>query len=297
MEFECSFGTVRANPQVWALEREAEGWDVISVVDHYWTEVGWMPHCFATLGAIGAVTTRAKVASGFANNLLRHPVEFAQAALTLHESTGGRFEAGLGAGWADDELRRTGQVFPSAGERAGRLIEAAEIVRRIFDGGAVRFDGQHYQVDIAGRDHTVAGAPPLVVSVGGPRTLKGVAPFVDRLELKAMSVATRGGSIDIAAMAAVTDDDLRRLVERAEAAKPVVALGLFALCRARADGKTSAFADRFSSGSLMGRFWGAPGRVFERMLELESFGISRIHVSAADAGTYAELGCLLGTRS
>ena len=166
MEFEGNFASVRANPQAWARQREAEGWDVISVADHYWMEVGPSPHCFAALGANGAVTSRARLGTGFANNLFRHPVEFAQAALTMQEISGGRFEAMLGAGWSGEELRRTGQALPSTRERAERLVEAMQIVRGIFDGRPFTFEGEHYSVDLGARDHVALAPPTLVASVG-----------------------------------------------------------------------------------------------------------------------------------
>ena len=46
-------------------------------------------------------------------------------------------------------------------------------------------------VDLGARDHAPAAPPMLVASVGGSITLRGVAPYVDRLELKVTSVANR----------------------------------------------------------------------------------------------------------
>lgn len=42
--------------------------------------------------------------TAFANNLIRSPVEVAQAALSLHALSDGRFQVGLGAGWAVEEI-------------------------------------------------------------------------------------------------------------------------------------------------------------------------------------------------
>lgn len=71
--------------------------------------------------------------SAFPNNLLRSPVEFAQAALTLHEITGGRYDAGIGAGWAEAELKAIGAPFPPSQDRAKRYHEAVSITRTLFD--------------------------------------------------------------------------------------------------------------------------------------------------------------------
>ena len=53
--------------------------------------------------------------SCFANNLLRSPVEFAQAALTLQRASDGRFEAGLGAGWSREEAEGIRPGVPAGG--------------------------------------------------------------------------------------------------------------------------------------------------------------------------------------
>ena len=51
-------------------------------------------------------------------------IEFALAALQMQSVSGGRFEAGLGAGWSRDEAVGAGLGYPSTGVRAGRYIEA-----------------------------------------------------------------------------------------------------------------------------------------------------------------------------
>jgi alkanesulfonate monooxygenase SsuD/methylene tetrahydromethanopterin reductase-like flavin-dependent oxidoreductase (luciferase family) len=202
----------------------------------------------------------------------------------------------LGAGWSGEELRRTGQALPSTRERAERLVEAVQIVRGIFDAAPFAFEGKHYSVDLGARDHAALAPPTLVASVGGAMTLRGVAPFVDRLELKVTSVANRGGVIDPAALAAVSMDDLRRSVAAARDVRPDVPLGLFVLARARDDDRTRAAAASYPTGSLIGRAWGEPKRVFDNLVALEGEGISRVHVSAVDEATYANLGALLATR-
>ena len=73
-----------------------------------------------------------------ANNLVRSPVETAQAALTLHELSDGRFNLGLGAGWQRDELEASGIDYPPPRQRAERYVAAIQIVRDLFSTGRAR---------------------------------------------------------------------------------------------------------------------------------------------------------------
>ncbi len=143
----------RASPVEWAVRREAEGWSGLAMPDHLMTGRRGAWHPFSALGAMAAVTTRVTLMTAYANNLMRSPVEYAQAALSLHRLSSGRFEVGLGAGWARDELVAAGLPYPAARERAERLREAVLIVRDLLHGGC-RYDGRHYRVDIA------AAGPP-----------------------------------------------------------------------------------------------------------------------------------------
>ena len=135
-------------PVAWARQREAEGWDGIGVTDHLWAGTTPFSHWAVTLGQLAAVTERVTLLSCFANNLLRSPVEFAQAALALQRASGGRFEAGLGAGWSREEIEGIGACFPDPAGRAERYAEAVRVVRELFETGRCSFAGEHYRVEV-----------------------------------------------------------------------------------------------------------------------------------------------------
>lgn len=128
------------DPSQWARDREAEGYDGVACADHFWVarqHVTPFPHLWVTLATMAAATEQVTLQPAFANNLFRHPVEFAQASLSMQVVSGGRFEAGLGAGWARDEMDRTGQVFPDGRTRARMFHEAIQIVREVVAGRGV----------------------------------------------------------------------------------------------------------------------------------------------------------------
>ena len=126
MEFCPNFISVDDDPAQWARDREAEGYPIISVADHI-SSPQPHPHVWVTATTFALATERTRVMIAFGNNLVRSPVEFAQAALTLHRVSGGRCEAGLGAGWAENEITGMGWKFPSARDRVGQYIEALQI--------------------------------------------------------------------------------------------------------------------------------------------------------------------------
>ncbi|MBV8932409.1 MAG: LLM class flavin-dependent oxidoreductase, partial [Kutzneria sp.] len=153
---------------------------------------------------MAAATQRIRLTANFANNLFRSPVEFAQASLTMQRASHGRWEAGFGAGWAQEELESTGQTYPTPRRRADRYIEAVQVVRQLFHTNRCSFSGEHYNINVpalAGFENLTP--PPLIGSLGGPRTIAGATPYLDRVELMPATGVARGGELDWAAIAAI----------------------------------------------------------------------------------------------
>ncbi|MEM9747781.1 MAG: LLM class flavin-dependent oxidoreductase [Actinomycetota bacterium] len=278
------------DPVEWARRREDEGWDAISVADHVFTGTHQYPHVWVSATAMAMATSRIRISTAFVNNLFRGPVEVAHAALQLSVVSGGRFELGLGAGWASDEVTGSGLRYPDPPERAGRFAESAAIVRSLLHDGSCRFRGEYYEIDVPAIGPRPDTPPPLIAAVGGPRTIREVTPHVDRIELKAQSAATKGGALDVAKMATVTDDHLLDLIERVRAVRPDVELSLFVLVGAGDDPRTVAMRDAMTSGGgLFQRFFGAPEHVAEGLAWLETIGITRASLSAVSPDTIEKL--------
>jgi alkanesulfonate monooxygenase SsuD/methylene tetrahydromethanopterin reductase-like flavin-dependent oxidoreductase (luciferase family) len=244
------------------------------------------------LGALAASSAGVTLGTGFANNLFRHPVEFAQASLTMQRISGGRFEAGLGAGWSQEELARTGRDDVPGPDRADRLIEAIQLLRELFDTGSSSFSGHHYRVDVERLERLSGEPPPLVVGAGGPRLIRSVAPFVDKLELMPPALATREGAMDVGAMNSVTDDDVRAMVDRARAARDDLPLRLYVACCAGDDERTARISSMFTEG-FFAKFYGSPSKVADAILALGGLGIEEFHLAPNDQYTYENLAPLL----
>lgn len=279
MEYVANFMSCDQDPAAWARAREAEGWQVLGCADHLWSGRRPFPHVWVTLATMAAATTTARLATSFANNLLRTPVEFAQASLQLQAVSGGRFEAGLGAAWTRDEIEGAGLRYPGTGERAERYGEAMTVVRRLFDDGACTFTGRHYSIDVPRLGPRPSmGPPPLVASLGGPRTIRLVAPIVDRIELKLISAATRDGALELPKLAEIPEQHLHDLVGLVRAQNPTAPLGVFILCSVGDDDMTR-HVSALLGDTFLGRFFGEPAKVADAFRSLAAAGVERVQVS------------------
>ncbi|MGY4652137.1 TIGR03621 family F420-dependent LLM class oxidoreductase [Mycobacterium sp. URHB0021] len=153
-----------------AVSVEAAGFDVLTIPDHLVASLS--PFAGATAAAVA--TSRLHTGTLVLNNDLRHPVETAREASTVAAISGGRFELGLGAGHMKSEYDAAGIRFDPGGTRVDRLIESANIIRRLLAGEAVDVDGAHYCVRAAAGELVAAPevSVPLLIGGNGSRVLQ-----------------------------------------------------------------------------------------------------------------------------
>lgn len=265
---------------------EKLGYAGVSAGDHRATPD--RPYVWTMLAAMATATSRVGLISGFANNLFRHPSEFAQAALSLHTLSNGRFEAGLGAGWAEAELRALGATLPSPRERVDRLVEACTIAAALLRGEACDFEGAYYKVSYPS---TGVEGPKLVAAVGGLRACRLVAPLVDRVEV-IFGRAVAGGSLDFARWDELTVDDLRRRIDVVRDASSAVAVGV-GVFAAAGDGDDVEYFRSLARGGLQRSLLGAPSQVAETLQSLASLGVDRVGVTPLTSGSAEALAGVL----
>ena len=77
-------------------------------------------------------------------NEFRHPMQLAK---KRRPSTciGGRLSS-AGAGWYELEFAQSGMVFPPPRVRLERLVESVEVLKLLFGGEPVTYDGKHYRL-------------------------------------------------------------------------------------------------------------------------------------------------------
>jgi alkanesulfonate monooxygenase SsuD/methylene tetrahydromethanopterin reductase-like flavin-dependent oxidoreductase (luciferase family) len=122
------------------------GYDVLAVQDHPYQPAHL--DALALLGVILGRTDRIRVLQDVGNLPLRPPAMFAKAAATLDALSGGRFEAGLGAGGYLDAAQAMGAPARTPGQSLEALEEAIVILRAWWStAGVLRFHGHHYALE------------------------------------------------------------------------------------------------------------------------------------------------------
>jgi F420-dependent oxidoreductase-like protein len=171
-----------------ALKAEEVGFDLVTVMDHFYQISGVGPEeapmmeAYSTLAGIAARTSRIRVGALVSGVTYRNPALLAKTVTTLDVISGGRAMLGIGAAWNESEHRGYGFDFPRIGERMDRLDEALTICRRMFTEERPSFEGRFYRIEEAlNRPRPVqAGGPPILVGGGGEqRTLRLVARHAD----------------------------------------------------------------------------------------------------------------------
>jgi F420-dependent oxidoreductase-like protein len=171
-----------------AVAAEESGFDSVWVMDHFYQiqNVGprtdAMLEAYTTLGAIAALTRRARLGTMVTGVTYRNPALLAKIVTTLDLISSGRAILGIGAAWNDDEHAGYGFGFPPVAERMQRLEEALLICRAMFKDDAPSFTGRYYSISAAlnvPRPIRPDGIPILVGGSGERKTLRLVAAYAD----------------------------------------------------------------------------------------------------------------------
>lgn len=161
---------------------EQAGFDMLVVSEHFhpWVDDSSAAgYAWSTIGAMAAATNNVEFATGVTTPLWRyHPAVVAQAAATLDRLSGGRFNLGVGTGENINE-GPLGFVFPGYAERAARMAEALQIMRRLLDGEKLTFEGDYYTTDRAKLYSPPLGRVPIWLAAGGPKSAALAARLAD----------------------------------------------------------------------------------------------------------------------
>jgi probable F420-dependent oxidoreductase len=168
-----------------AREAEARGYSTLVLTDHldlsgaHVTRLAWLP----AMAAAAAVTKSLRFTTMVANQDLRHPAVLARDVATLDVISEGRFELGLGAGWAEKEYVWAGLRFDSPGRRIERLEEYASIVQGLLglrEGETFSLAGRHFAITaMPGGPFPVQAHVPLMLGGAKPKMLALAARLAD----------------------------------------------------------------------------------------------------------------------
>ncbi len=161
-------GTAPSAAPMLALAERAEGagLDSVWVGDSLVSKPRLEP--VAAMSAIAARTTRARIGTAVLLPALRHPAPLAHSLATADIVSNGRIVVGAGVGGAFTEDQR--QDWIAAGvdpaRRAGRFVESARILKRLWTEDGVSFAGEHFSLSDATLDPkpVQAGGIPLLLA-------------------------------------------------------------------------------------------------------------------------------------
>ncbi|MFL0278123.1 glucose-6-phosphate dehydrogenase (coenzyme-F420) [Mycobacterium sp. SMC-19] len=156
-----------------AVEAEARGMDSAMVSDHFqpWRhQGGHAPFSVAWMTAVGERTTTLMLGTSVMTPTFRYnPAVIAQAFATMGCLYPGRILLGVGTGEALNEIATGFQgPWPAFKERFARLRESVLLMRELWRGGRVDFNGEYYKVRGASIYDAPEGGIPVYVAAGGP---------------------------------------------------------------------------------------------------------------------------------
>ena len=160
-----------------AVRAEDAGLDSVWVSDHFqpWRHVGGhAPYSLSWLAAVGERTSRVVLGTSVLTPTYRYnPAVLAQAFGTLGLLYPDRVVLGVGTGEALNEVAAArGLEWPPFKERFARLREAVRLMRALWSGERVSFDGDYYGTDEATVYDAPEGGVPVYVAAGGPVVAK-----------------------------------------------------------------------------------------------------------------------------
>ena len=167
-----------------SLALEAAGIDACYVTDHPAPDADWLQQGmghdaldpFAAFAFVAAATTRLRLHTNIVVMAYRNPFLTAKSAATLQVLSGGRLILGVGAGYQKAEFEALGVDF----HKRGKLFdEALEVIRMVWAGGPVVYQGTHFNA--AGNEPRPIPdpAPPIWIGGGSDKAVERAARWGD----------------------------------------------------------------------------------------------------------------------
>src|SRR5690606_38512705 len=166
----------------YAVGAEENGFDSVFLSDHlqpWMHEGGHAPAALPWLGAAGQATSRVLLGTSVLTPTFRyHPGVIAQEFATLGSMYPERIILGVGTGEALNEVT-LGQSWPDPPERFQRMKEAILLIRELWRGERVSYDGTFYRVSNA----TIYDRPdtevPIYIGASGPAATRLAGRMAD----------------------------------------------------------------------------------------------------------------------
>lgn len=195
----------------YAVRAEEVGLDSVVVSDHFlpWRHNGGhAPFALAWMAAVGERTSRVTIGTSVLTPTFRYnPAVIAQAFATMALLYNDRMMLGVGTGENLNEVAVSGREWPEFKERYARLREAITLMRQLWTGEEVSFDGEYYKLVDAVIYDRPEKPVPIYIAAGGPQVAKYAGRVADGM------ICTSGKGMEL-----YTDKLLPAVTEGAEAA-------------------------------------------------------------------------------
>lgn len=220
-----------------SVAAEEAGMDSVAVSDHFqpWRhEGGHAPFSLSWMAAVGERTERVQIGTSVMTPTFRYnPAVLAQAFASMACLYPGRIMLGVGTGEALNEYATgfTGE-WPEFKERFARLRESIRLMRELWTGEKVDFEGEYYTTQGAYMYDIPEKPVPVYVAAGGPVVARYAGRAGDGF------ICTSGKGMDLyteklipavkegAAKAERSIDDIDRMIEIKISYDPDPALAL-----------------------------------------------------------------------
>lgn len=196
-----------------AKRAEANGFDVLTMPDHFTDQLAPVPALMAAADA----TESLRIGALVWDNDYKHPVVLAKELATIDVLSGGRLELGIGAGWMISDYEQSGIAYDRAGVRIDRFIEGLDVIRGCLAEGAFSYSGKHYTItNYNGLPKPIQSPfPPILIGGGGKRVLTYAAQHADIIGINATMTAGAVGPEAISTMTAEAVDGKVDIVRNA----------------------------------------------------------------------------------
>ena len=165
-----------------ARAAEAAGFTGIAGMDHLAPPLADdqpMHEAIVTRTWLGAHTERLKIGSLVLCDSFRHPAVLAKEAVSIDHATGGRYELGIGWGSVVEEFTTFGVGSTAPADRVQRLRETLEVLKALWAGDVVDYDGRFHQLEGARQRPLPLDHIPIVIGGVGSKTLELVREHAD----------------------------------------------------------------------------------------------------------------------
>ena len=165
-----------------ARAAEAAGFGGIAGMDHLTPPLAESQPMFEAMITntwLAGRTERLRVGSLVLCDSFRHPAVLAREAVSIDQASGGRYELGIGWGSVPAELDTFGIGSLEPRVRLSRLRESLEIIKALWSGEALDYEGEHFSLHGAQQVPGPVGHIPIVIGGAGKGTMRLVAEHAD----------------------------------------------------------------------------------------------------------------------